>query len=202
MAQLSDSEQKVCTKCKRSYPATVEFFHVHGQNRNPLRPDCKSCASERRCLRYRRNPQKEIQRTTAYEKANWERSLERRRRKRETYPEAYLQELRRRVADWKKANPEKAAERERRWRANNRGKFNAKCAAVRASRRKAAPPWLSKEHKTAIRLVYSVASVLGAHVDHIVPLAGENVSGLHVPWNLQILPPIENMKKGNRHRTA
>jgi 5-methylcytosine-specific restriction endonuclease McrA len=57
-------------------------------------------------------------------------------------------------------------------------------------------------HKAAIRLVYSVASVLGAHVDHIVPLAGENVSGLHVPWNLQILPPIENMKKGNRHRTA
>jgi hypothetical protein len=69
----------------------------------------------------------------------------------------------------------------------------------------ATPNWLTEEHNNEIQQFYWLAKDLQAitgetyHVDHIVPLKGENVCGLHVPWNLQVLPADINLSKGNKH---
>jgi hypothetical protein len=66
------------------------------------------------------------------------------------------------------------------------------------------PKWLTKAQKADMRSFYKEARELswlsegGLEVDHIVPLRGKNVSGLHVPWNLQILPTLLNRSKSNR----
>lgn len=92
------------------------------------------------------------------------------------------------------------------YRTNNRGKINALSKKYKCSKINRTPEWLTKEHLTEISNFYikarEMSILIGVEhqVDHIVPLQGKNVSGLHVPWNLQILTNTENQKKSNKLR--
>jgi len=60
----------------------------------------------------------------------------------------------------------------------------------------ATPPWITKEMILEMKGIYE-STTKKEHVDHIVPLKGKTVCGLHVPWNLQKLPEKTNLAKSN-----
>ena len=101
-------------------------------------------------------------------------------------------------------NREKINKVSKKYRENNKYKINALTADRYASKTRSTPKWLTAEDKSRIRCYYSLAAMRNKNddkrwdVDHIVPLRGDSVCGMHVPWNLQVIPRIENIKKGNR----
>lgn len=115
------------------------------------------------------------------------------------------EEGRRRLAEvraWKTANPEPLPPGEAERRKESRAALVRHHAAKRRSvKLQRTPPWADMD---AIRAVYEQARKLTVetgrphHVDHIIPLQGELVSGLHVHGNLRAIPWLDNIKKGNR----
>lgn len=107
-------------------------------------------------------------------------------------------------ADYKKRNKAKVNKNTQLYKQRNRGVTNANTAKRRAALLQRTPKWLTTEHKEQIKALYKKAAHIQAetgvemHVDHIIPLQGETMSGLHVPWNLQILTGRENESKKNR----
>lgn len=103
---------------------------------------------------------------------------------------------------YRKSNPE-YVKFTKTWNTLNRGRRNFLTSKRRAAKINATPKWLTQEQKTKIADFYWMAKDLQAvtgevyEVDHIIPLQGKNVCGLHVPWNLQILPADLNRKKSN-----
>lgn len=84
------------------------------------------------------------------------------------------------------------------YRENNKGRYAYHCRMRQARLLQATPIWLTSEHKQQMIALYEEGKAKGMHVDHIIPLKGKNVCGLHVPWNLQLLNPSENFRKNNK----
>lgn len=105
---------------------------------------------------------------------------------------------------YSRANPEKKNAWSLKYIKNNPDKVNAQTAKRRAKKLQATPPWLTKEHLKEMLEFYKLAKELQwlseerLEVDHIIPLVSDQVCGLHVPWNLQILPKSVNVRKGNK----
>ena len=126
-----------------------------------------------------------------------------------------------RACKWQKENIDRQREINTKWREENREQHNAtnrqwnknnkpKKAALQSKRRAAllqrTPKWLSPDDLWIIEEAYKLAALrtqmLGFpwHVDHIIPLQGRKVSGLHVPTNLQVIPGADNVRKHNAYQ--
>ena len=73
-------------------------------------------------------------------------------------------------------------------------RLNAEAAQFVHIRKIRTPPWANIEK---IKEIY-INCPDGYEVDHVIPLQGRLVSGLHVETNLQYLTQFENRSKGNR----
>ena len=98
----------------------------------------------------------------------------------------------------------------KKYKLSDKGRINGLVndAKRRCAELKRTPAWLSDTDRWMIEQIYELSTLrtklLGFvwHVDHIIPLQGKYVSGLHIPINLQVIPATENLRKANKHLPA
>ena len=169
---------RCCRECKRAYERAY-----YARNRE------KKKASVNR-WRAKQDPEQ----LRAYWKQKHKKNREKERLRQRRYRALNVERVRLWERKYYAANTDKCLERKRRYQQLNPGKVKASQARRRAALLQATPPWVDFE---AIRAIYAHCPP-GYEVDHIVPLCGANVRGLHVPWNFQYLTKSENVRKGNR----
>lgn len=165
--------------------------HGHVCERMTVNGDCVQCARSR-FLRIQKSRRPEFNaRQRQWRQDNIDHS---RREGRIRY--RTNEKVRESCRQWAAAHPEKRIVAQRGWKKRNPDRVAADAAMRRAAQRKATPAWVDRK---ALLAVYRAAQVApGLHVDHIVPLISKVVCGLHVPWNLQVIPAAENYAKNNR----
>jgi hypothetical protein len=215
---------KTCSKCKVEKP--TEKFGKGKQD--GFRPRCKACDAEYMRAYQAKNKEVLASKKRIYAENNREELNTRAKNYREQNKESvaackkawgeknkeHLTEYKKvwykqnrdgqraRMKKWSKNNKELMAKYRKEYRDKNPAKIAANCRNYQAKKFKATPSWANTseildfyEAARAFRL-YTGQEY---HVDHIVPLRGKTVCGLHVPANLQVLLATENFLKKNKY---
>jgi hypothetical protein len=177
------------TPCRRG--------HIGWRRGSKDRARCPHC--ERITARdwYSRNKAKVAEQNRRYRQKN----PERRRAQKQRWQRRNMERVVAYNREWRRKNPDKAAAHGKKWRDNNGAVFQAIVRKRQATVINRTPKWADHE---AMKQFYLCAKRMEAatgikhHVDHIVPLQGRDVCGLHVEANLQVLPANVNLRKADR----
>lgn len=208
---------KLCNCCQQTKP--IDSFYPEKRGLHGVKAQCKSCVSEKKrerwAVRTEEHRQKERDRLAQYRAENREKVREYHREWKESNPEKvrehgrtyranHSEKIQERVAAWAKSNPEKAVARARRWQQRHPDRAVAAVMKRDARKRQAYAQWdqeftdfVAAEAAHLCRLRQEFTSIKW-HVDHIIPIAGNEVCGLHVWNNLQVIPGVLNVRKGNK----
>ena len=204
-------------KRRNKHYGTCRKCRVKAQNDRRLANIDESRKKTREYLQVWRakNPEKVAATNKKYDEKNRDKRSEYAKQYRKANPEKVKADQ----AKWAKANPEKIKAYARKagnaWHERNpeylkehykanKERYVAASAKRRAAQNSATPTWLTAIDKAMIQEMYDVSEAryiqtgIKHHVDHIVPINGKGVAGMHVPWNLQVITAHENLSKGWR----
>lgn len=174
--------EKVCSCCLTS--KTLENFSKHKRNNDGYQNNCKSCVSAYKKSYYARNKESILQTRKHYYDDNKDKVAEN-------------------VKEYQLKNKCKISDYQAQYRINNKAKLNALRRKYEMAKTQATPKSLIDEDFVKISEFYKEAELLSSqgdkfHVDHIVPIQGKIVCGLHVPWNLRVICSKQNLAKSNK----
>lgn len=199
--------EKRCSKCGEVKPSGADHFRP-SKWADGWTAECRACLGRRDAARYAADPAKFAAYKAAWNEANRERVQARmaayrsanrealRTRRAANYAVGYEQGAR-----YRAANRELLVARTLAWRAANPDKAAALCARYAATKLRATPSWADAalvDAYYALARAMTEATGVPHHVDHIEPLRGKHVCGLHNEFNLQVLPARDNQTKNNR----
>jgi len=170
-------QTKECLQCKEVKPFSC--YHADLAKKDKTKNKCKSCIGIALRQRYVKISEKQKEYSKQYYDKN-----------KEILWEKHKDKILARAKEWSKLNKEKVNAHAARSRIKRMSRFNIQ---------------VSLDEQERINCLYSVAKMLSQagtekyHVDHIVPLQGKKVSGLHVYENLRVIPASVNLAKGNKY---
>lgn len=178
---------KKCSVCLETKPFL--FFHRQKSGPSGYRSACKVCRKGEHIDRYEADKEDWNKKAIAWRIAN--------------PVKAKLIS-----AKFRQENREQRNAHKRGWVQANRGGVNAYNVKRHTAKLKRTPAWLTDSDLDRIKCLYQLAAMRNResgyawHVDHIIPLQGAFVSGLHVPSNLRVIPAVENNRKYNLYEVA
>lgn len=158
--------------------------HGHVAERFAKNGECVECAP----IRYKRFEKNNKEKFTEYRAKSYKKHEDKKR----AYAKAY-----------REANPEKTKEAVKKYRKANQSHFTRLQMEREKKIQQACPPWMTKADKDWMDDIYKTSKQIkdqygvDTAVDHIIPIKGKTVCGLHVPWNLRVVTRSYNSQKLN-----